>query len=113
MLSTGGLAVLMIWHVSLAGGVHRSEPGVQIEQRGHDALLILQTHLRGSDLEPRLAIARRDDVIEDVDFHGSRATETQRHENLFVFLSAFVPLLPLRRAVEVSESGSGVGPRET
>jgi hypothetical protein len=56
-------------HVSVAGGVHRAEPRVKVEQRGHDALLILEPHLRRRDLLARLIEPRRDDVIEDVDCH--------------------------------------------
>ena len=71
MFSTGGFAAVEDLDVAVAGGIHRAEPRLEVEERRHDALLILQPHLRRRDLLPRLVIARRDDVVEDVDFHGT------------------------------------------
>ena len=65
--------------VAVAGRIHRAEPRVKVEERRHDALLILQPHLRRRDLLSRLVVTRRHDVIEDVDFHsGSRAGSAKR-----------------------------------
>ena len=59
-------------HVAVAGDVHGSEPGVEVQERRHDAFLILQPHLRGRGFEPRLAVPWCDDMVEDVDFHRER-----------------------------------------
>ena len=64
--------------VAVAGRIHRAEPRLEVEERGHDALLILQPHLRRRDLLPRLVIARGHDVIEDVDFQSRERLSVSR-----------------------------------
>jgi hypothetical protein len=53
--------------VAVAAAVHRAEARVEIEQRRHRALLILQPELWRRRLLARLVVVRRHDVIENVD----------------------------------------------
>ena len=70
--------------VAFAGRVHGPESGVEIEERRHHPLLILQPHLRRSDLETGVAVPGRDDVIEDVDFHSGECSKCiPRNSNIF------------------------------
>ena len=55
--------------VPVACAVHRTKPGVEVEQGGHHALLFLQAHRGRRNPEPRVTISRRDDVIENVNLH--------------------------------------------
>jgi hypothetical protein len=52
--------------VPVARRVHHAKPRVKIEQCGHHPFLFLEP---GGELQPRVAILRRDDVIENVDLH--------------------------------------------
>ena len=74
-------------HVTGTGGVHCPETGVEVHERRHGALLILQPRLRRRNPHAGLAVAGRDDVVEGVDRHrrvgtGSRLQATGAEQSV-------------------------------
>jgi hypothetical protein len=56
--------------VAVAERVHHAEPGVEVIQRRHLAHALADIGMVGRHRHHLVEVARRKDVIEDVDFHG-------------------------------------------